>query len=155
MLQPIHYKDIVEDIDEHLKQHYITVFKSRKRQHMINYNLWSDLDQEQKEELIEFIEKELANSIATQMMKGADRIPVPCLGAFQYSPAKEFRRTNKRKEDESEEESIFSAETSEDDELDDLEAIIKQAEASLSSKAKKANIIKKVIKKNNGKYAEE
>ena len=42
-----------------------------------------------------------------------------------------------------------------DDELDDLEAIIKQAEASLSSKAKKANIIKKVIKKNNGKYAEE
>ena len=54
MLQPVHYKDIVEDIDKHLKQHYITVFKSRKRQHMINYNLWSDLDQEQKEELIEF-----------------------------------------------------------------------------------------------------
>lgn len=104
MLQPIHYKDIVEDIDEHLKQHYITVFKSRKRQHMINYNLWSNLDQEQKEEIIEFVEKELANSIATQMMKGADRIPVPCLGAFHYSPAKEFRRTNKRKEDETEEE---------------------------------------------------
>lgn len=53
------------------------------------------------------------------------------------------------------EESIFSSEKSDDEELDDLEAIIKEAKASISSKGKKANLIKKVIKQNKGKYAEE
>lgn len=58
-------------------------------------------------------------------------------------------------DEELEEESMFSKQNSEDEELDDIEAIIKEAQASISSKSKKANIIKKMIKKNNGKYAEE
>lgn len=54
-----------------------------------------------------------------------------------------------------EEESIFSNEKFNDEELDDLEAIIKEAKASISSKGKKANLIKKVINQNKGKYAED
>ena len=53
------------------------------------------------------------------------------------------------------EESIFSRPKTEDEELDDLEAIIKEAKASISSKNKKSSIIKKVIEKNKGKYVEE
>lgn len=54
-----------------------------------------------------------------------------------------------------EEESIFSKSKSEDDDLEDIEAIIKKAEASISPITKKANIIKKIVKKNKGKYAED
>lgn len=57
--------------------------------------------------------------------------------------------------DDFEEESMFSKQKSEDDELEDIEAIIKQAQASISSKSKKANIIKKVMRKNKSKYAQE
>lgn len=54
-----------------------------------------------------------------------------------------------------EEESMFSKQKSDDDDLEDIEAIIKKAEASISPIEKKANIIKKIVKKNKGKYAED
>ena len=58
-------------------------------------------------------------------------------------------------EDDYEEESMFSKPNSEDDELDDIEAIIKEAQASINSKNKKSSIIKKVMSKNKGKFVEE
>lgn len=59
-------------------------------------------------------------------------------------------------DNEEEEESIFgNNDFDEDDEIEDIEAIIKEAEASISAKAaKKAHIIKKMVSKNKGKYAE-
>lgn len=53
-----------------------------------------------------------------------------------------------------EEESIFSKSKPKDD-LDDIQAIIKKAEATISPINKKASIIKKIVKKNKGKYAED
>ena len=101
MLQPIFYNKIAELIDEHLEKHYIPFINSRCAQHKVNYKLWVELDSEQKAEIIEFVEKEMANSIAKKMMTKAERIPFPAVGIFMYSHFKEYKKTHQREEDES------------------------------------------------------
>lgn len=101
MLQPTHYPDIVGEIDEYLDTTYYKITKSRKKQHLVNYELWKSLDEEQKCEIVEFVEKEISNSIAKQMMKGANVIPLPAVGRFIFSHAKDFKTKELQKEDES------------------------------------------------------
>ena len=101
MLQPTHYPDIVGEIDEYLDDSYIKIKASRKKQHQINYDLWKELDEEQKCEIVEFAEREISNSIAKQMMKGATVIPLPAIGRFIFSHAKDFKTKEIQREDES------------------------------------------------------
>lgn len=106
MLQPIFYRRIAESIDKHLEDHYIPFVNSRCAQHKVNYKLWVELDDEQKEEIIEFVEKEISNSIAKKMMAKAQRIPFPNIGIFMFSPFKEFRRNYDKDDFETDEEYV-------------------------------------------------
>lgn len=80
------------------------VIHSRAVKHRKQYDLWDALGEDQKEEIIEFAEKEISNSIARQMMSGAEKIPVPSLGCFKLSRYKEFIKSQEQLDNESREE---------------------------------------------------
>lgn len=101
MLHPLFYKTIIEHIEKHLKDIYLKVIHSRPVKHLKQYELWETLDEEQKEEIIEFAEREISNSIARKMMAGAEKIPVPSIGCFKFSHYKKFVREEDPLEEES------------------------------------------------------
>lgn len=164
-----------EEQQQEEKPKKIFKFKRIKKKNQIleddiNFNVADEdeiIKQETKQEQLENIAKiqetetiesnENSQTSQTQNINNTETQESNKTSIVQNAKVEEVTTNTSTSSSDDDEESMFtnSKEKSEDEELEDIEAIIREAEASLSSKAKKANLIKKMVKKNKGKYAEE
>lgn len=95
MLNPFVYSRIVQFIDERVDKHLKPYVYQRPSYYIKAVERWEALNQEQKEYIVELVERIQKETIAKNINKCKNIIPVPRIGLFIFSNAKFYKMHNK------------------------------------------------------------